>query len=414
MESSASRPGATARKGVSPSARGAVGGEASALVSAETPVAFVGHASACEALRTLGADESRWRSLLPTAWPPDARKLPKDGACVSNQRAFRRLCADTGLADLGILSRPVDLLVPCSGMRSRGRDVRFHVWSRALPPRSMLRAAEGLLVSRPELVIIQLCGAQAKLEGLLDDFGERVRAIQEYRLELGMEEPAVEELPTAWESRRRVVAAAALICEFAGTYRLPRVAGQAASYQAPRLMSLGSLQSVLDQTDAGPEARRVEQAVGLALEGSASPMETTLALMLTMPLEYGGFGLPKPRLNSPVDVSGAPSGLSSGRGAVRPDMLWPEAKIALEYDSTAFHGRPGLSRLAADASRSNVLASMGYTVFRVTPGMLRTLSDMGRLARQVADRLGTALEQPTDLEELRRERIFVDLMPRRG
>lgn len=366
----------------------------------QLPYAFVGLASAFEALRQLATPAPRW--------PGSPRRLPQGGSCAATQKAFKHLDATGVFSAHGIITRPVDLLVASEGMRSSGRGARYHVFSRPVPTGSFLRLDRRLLVSTPELAIIQLMSTQAKLDGLLDAFAEEVRVEREVRLLAGSSDPPILELATTWESVRRIVKAAELACEFAGTYRRAEPGGRP-NYGIAPLMGIASLRDMLAQSDAHFAERRVMRVADAAFEGSASPMETSLALMLTMPLDLGGFGLPKPLLNVPIGVA-PEQRLAAGRAVVTPDMLWEGAGVALEYDSAEFH-RHSVGRPAQDALRSNLLASLGYVTLRVTPELVRTLSGVELLAEQLASRLGCTLQPPDEIQSLRRRKVFRELFP---
>ena len=64
--------------------------------------------------------------------------------------------------------------------------------------------------------------------------------------------------------------------------------------------------------------------------------------------------------------------------------------------------------------RSNILTSLGYRVFRATPKTVRSLAGVELLARQLASAIGTELKAPSDIQALRRQRLFALLMPRRS
>lgn len=365
--------------------------------------AFVSHQSACEALRLLEGRAGRW--------PQKARLLPLRGSCVSNQRAFRQLCEQEELARYGIVSRPVHMLVPYQSARSRGKDARFHVWSRLIPAGAMLRLSPELFLSGPELTVIQHCGNNAKLDALLDDFHETVQGEREVRALIGADEGGlVIDHPLEWERIRSLVNAAVLACEFAGTYRLG-VGESEVRYHVAPLMTCDSLRAMAQTTGATSMENRALRAADLAFDRSASPMETAVALMLTLPLEFGGFGLPRPDLNAPVDTAEVRGKLSDS-DEVTPDELWRDRFVALEYDSVEFHGQLGPSQLTKDARRANVLTAMGYKVFRVTPGLVESLQGMKLLAQQLAHALGVVLVEPSEMEMVRRRKLFIALMPR--
>lgn len=218
--------------------------------------AFVGHESARDILRLLYRYE-RGRSEIP-CWPLTSRRLPQAGECVSGQRTFAAARVGETLSGLGLASRPFDLLVPTRGARGGGDAVRAHVWSGVLPRESLLRVSDDLLVSGPELVVVQLCSSHGKLDSLLDAHVEAVRAELELAGDAGPARSRVVDHPLEWERIRRLVAATVVACEFAGTYRLGAGAGTA-SYHAPKIMSAEGLRRVAQEVGRSPGARRVSR-----------------------------------------------------------------------------------------------------------------------------------------------------------
>ena len=372
--------------------------------------AFLGHGSAIDALRFISSKGDAPKAL--GSWPLEARRLPSAEHCITAQKEFKRFAVTCDLSEYGVESVPVHLLVPSRSAASKGASARFHVWSREVPALSMLRLDDELFASGPELAILQLCAAQSKLESLLDPSAEAYHAALDVYRDLGIEEKPLIDNPLLWEHGLRLVRAAAVACEFAGTYRLPTHAKGKVAYKRKLLMtceSLDKLASELRHTSAETRAQRV---AAIAFDGSASPMETLLALLLTLPVEMGGFGLPRPELNHSIDVSHG-RGLLADRDEVTPDMLWDEAGLALEYDSAEKHGNAGPARLADDALRSNMLTVLGYRVLRVTPGAISTVGRLEMLANQIAVLLGTELEKPSEMQKMRRRKLFTELMPAR-
>ena len=364
--------------------------------------AFVSHWSASDVLRLVGEAPR---------WPESARLLPPAKDCVSGQRDFRKCRIGERLDSLGLAARPVDLIVPAKSARSSGGLVRAHLWSGIVPQRSMLDLGGGLLSCGAELIVIQLCSAQSKLDALLDAHASAVRAEAELAAGLGLEEGPTIDHPLKWERIRRLIAAAVVACEFAGTYRLP--AGEKnVSYRASRLMSSASLASAIAEMGETSGTRRAARVCDLTLEGSASPMETVLGLMLTLPVEYGGFGIERPQLNCPVDVSSCREEGLADRDVVTPDFLWPEQRVAIEYDSDEFHAARGAGQSARDATRANILTTLGCRVFRATSRTVRAPEGVVLLARQISHALGISLEPTTPLQELRRRKLYLELMPR--
>lgn len=372
--------------------------------------AFVSHESACNALRLIYSDVGKDAKV--PRWPQSARSLPGPDECVSGQRAFGEAGVGDVLSGLGLTARPVDLIVSAQATRSSGAKARFHVWSGVLPRDALLLVTNDLLVSGPEFVIVQLCSAQGKLDALLDAHVAAVRAEAELAASVDSADTAIDH-PLRWESIRRLVAATVVACEFAGTYRLGVGSGSTA-YRAPRIMEAAGLGRFTEEAGKSQGTLRARRAGELMLEGSASPMETVLALMLTLPVDFGGYGLEKPLLNQAIDVRHL-KGTLSDRDEVVPDFLWPAQRVALEYDSDEFHVRRGKGQLKRDATRANILTAMGYRVFRVTPQTVRSLPGLSLLARQIARALDVEPMETTPLQGLRRSKLFMQLMPtRRG
>ena len=119
--------------------------------------------------------------------------------------------------------------------------------------------------------------------------------------------------------------------------------------------------------------RKACRALSHVQAGSASPMETALTMMLCLPVARGGFGLPLPELNEAI-------------GPLRCGLYWPAARLALEYDSNAYH--TGARRIAHDAQRRAELARLGVEVVTVTHTQVIATDELAKVARIVAGRLG--------------------------
>ena len=363
---------------------------------------FVSHQSACEALRRHIRDLPRW--------PENPRVLPIWGDCVSSQKKFRKWSSEIDLAAYGLTS-PVDLIVPSESFRSRGKGAKFHVWKHSLPQRSMIRANKTLLISGPEFVLIQLAGYQLKLTPIIDDYAKSLHADQDVLDAAGVDEYVLHDDPIALERIRKQVDLICTAMEFMGTYRISS-GDQRTQYLQPTLTTIESIHTFMAETPRALGCKRLKAALDMAFERSASPMETTLALMLTLPTEYGGFGLPKPELNVQKDVHD--SGLvPPERKAITPDLLWEEEHVALEYDSDEFHGLNDTAQLARDAFRSNVLTALGYRTLRATTNMVRKLYSLELLAKHLAVVLGQDLQDPNPLLRQRRRRLHAYLLNKR-
>lgn len=358
-------------------------------------LAIVSHRSACEALRLLSPTAPRWPEAGMVCLVPEA--------CVATQRAFEAATRGEGLPLIGALSRPVDLLVPDASRHRRGKQATFHVWRHPVPASSLRLVADGLVASGPELSVLQLSAYQFKADALIDAFAQDLQVERAVMRGLGVEEDELFDDPLEWERKMRLVRLALVASEFMGTYRLG-VAGGKTRYKVARLTSPVQMRGMLAKMPGLFGVGRAKRALDLAFESSASPSETALALLLSLPCELGGYGLPKPELNAPVAVGGAPS-VRQGLDFVKPDLLWRDARVAAEYDSDEFHLERGRRQAATDARRSNALCEGGCSCLRVTTAMLSSESEMDVLAGQLAHLLGVPSPRGDGLVRLRRHRL---------
>ena len=308
----------------------------------------------------------------------DAR-AHRDATRASAKRATRPDGASLErLLLFGWLSHPVHLCVRDPASRIRHPDVVCHSCSMKLPRRSFQRVRDGLYAASPELCYVQLAAQLPFVE----------------LLELGYE-----------------------LC---GSYRLHKEEfafdPDGAGYdilEAPVLMTPASLARFLD---AAPGLRGVETArrtLPHLLPGSASPMETKLALLLCLPGRLGGYGLPKPQLNHRIDINER-SQEATSKAYLRGDLCWPESDLVVEYDSTAFH--TGATHIAESAERSNALNDNDKEPFVVTSAQLHNAEKMDVLADQIADKLGVrrrtrSKSWPQSQTELRGRLLNYDKVP---
>lgn len=359
------------------------------------PYLFVSHWSACEALRLVKAD-------LPS-WPPAPRLLPTHGDCIAHQRSFAQLDKEVDLRRLGIVSLPTDILVPTSGMRRVGKRARMHEWRGLLPARSFLPVHENVLVSRPEFALLQLANVHVRKAPAYDQAIDRYLEEKRVLKELGIDAEAAIEDVYAWEKHAAIIRVVQVAMEFMGTYRMPTNPGDAARYGCPQLTDKRQIKAFIERFPTSNAYRHtgafhnLDRILQWSLTNSASPMETALVLMLTLPPKQGGYGIPQPELNSPLD-HGDPNSL-------KPDLLWREQKLAIEYDSDEFHAGAGADKVEADIERANSLRARGLSVLEITPGIALNFSKLDTAARQVAALLNCELPAVDHTTRFRRQSL---------
>jgi len=185
----------------------------------------------------------------------------------------------------------------------------------------------------------------------------------------------------------------------------------------PALTSIERLTSFLARSGGMFNQKRLQSILRCINNGSASPMETKLLILLTLPYHRGGFGLAMPELDAPVEPgksSGKSSSMSTGKSrgksgpdwqskdslskdslskndkAYRCDLYWRDLKLAAEYDSDIYHLLS--EQKAEDSKKKNYLLSKGVHVITVSRLQMNSVDEIERVAKQLAARHGRQLK----------------------
>ena len=252
------------------------------------------------------------------------------------------------------LSLPLDIMVGSLSARRPSKVVRPRVCSKPLPNGSFVDAGGGLYVSSPEFFFFQMA-----LEYPLAKL-----------IELGLE-----------------------LC---GSYSMPSIdfadKGQGDSEQAlynlPRLTSKKRLKAFAARMKEWPGHRLASKALQYITNDSASPMETILVILLTLPYRNGGYGLPMPELNGRI-VPEKKAKRFLGRSFYRGDLLWRKAGVVAEYNSDLEHTGP--ERIAMDAIRRSDLDLCGISEVTVTKSQIKNEELFENVAKQLAAKIGKEL-----------------------
>lgn len=140
-------------------------------------------------------------------------------------------------------------------------------------------------------------------------------------------------------------------------------------------------------------AKRALESLKYVREGSNSAAESTLALALMLPLRLGGYRLSGFALNQRISLSEMGREIL-GYPEIRPDFTWPDAHVALEYDSDTWH----LNRVkhARDARRRACLTAMGYAHYTLTSLQIADLQGLDAMFASIQKRLGIRGRRPCD------------------
>lgn len=197
---------------------------------------------------------------------------------------------------------------------------------------------------------------------------------------------------------------AELACSLTGLYRFaPSRTGSI--LDAVPIATLSEMRGFLERHSSIAGSRNARRALGHAIERLGSPAETALYLMLCLPRRMGGFGFPHPVANGTITPSSSRRTRVS-QSEFHPDLLWPKARLILEYDSDEHHRLP--QQAARDAKRRNDLEILGFDVIVATRVILRNVSLFDKMADQIRLRLGLRatirtekwLQQRTELRQL--------------
>ena len=171
----------------------------------------------------------------------------------------------------------------------------------------------------------------------------------------------------------------ALGYEICGFYSL-RQSGSGICRRRRPLTTAARLRSFADGASGVYGAKKARRAARCVIDGAASPAETSLAMMMTLPYSLGGYGLPAPRLNHRVGCLGQMSGIyASAKDHMICDAVWPH--VVVEYDSEQEHGT--YKAMEKDALRRNNL-SLSTAILQATKNMLTDPKSTDHLADLIA------------------------------
>jgi len=240
-------------------------------------------------------------------------------------------------------------MVSTPAAKRRTHKLKTHVFTKSLPEGSIIAEGNGLFVSSPELCFFQM---DSELP-----FAKH--------LELGLE-----------------------LC---GSYALPVMGVSTAErhlYNRRQLANKERLIVFLSRMEGVFGQRRLMRVLQYLADNSASPRETTLYLLLTLPYRHGGYGFPMPVLNAKIRPAKTAKETSS-KTFFRCDLYWPDLDVAVEYDSDRIHLTP--QQIASDAMKRNSLIAMGVTVITVTNRQITSTMGFERVAKQLAVSMGRRL-----------------------
>ncbi len=135
--------------------------------------------------------------------------------------------------------------------------------------------------------------------------------------------------------------------------------------------------------------RKAMRAVKYVENGSSSIMESLAYMILTLPHALGGYGLNGVVFNYKVELKGG-TGKHLQQNRCFIDLYYKEAKVAVEYDSFAFHNSP--REQGRDAMRSAILEKHGVDVMHMNTIQLYNREACRDFADNLAAHLGKRMQ----------------------
>lgn len=257
------------------------------------------------------------------------------------------------------LTSPLEVALPAAAFRRRGTQENQHIWGYPMQPGSLCVLNEGFNVASPEMSYFLYAKQNSFVDAVL------------YGMELC---GTYSEGPDGLAKRRKLCTNQSLTAFVRGMYGVKGAVAAAAP-------------------------------LPYILENSWSPMESRIALILSLPMRRGGYGLPVPQLNAHMASGKREKGLLS-YDDYHGDLTWENAKLIVEYDGSDHRNDDAYFR---DAARRNDFELAGYTVVVITKREAQSYSEMELLAKRIAyllhHRLRISESHRASAMELRR-RLF--------
>ena len=248
------------------------------------------------------------------------------------------------------LSMPIHILVGSENARKVSKRYTSHISSGQFPSGSFIKAVPGLIVSSPELCFIQMASELSLIKLIMLGF------------------------------------------ELCGTYRLDPANEPERGFRDDQpLTSVAKLDTYVAKATGLKGRTKARRALRYIADNSASPMETALAMLLTLPYQLGGYGFPMPLLNCRIDIK-TDVRRAANKSRLYCDLYWPDMQVDVEYDSDTYHAKP--DRIAKDATRRNALISVGVNVITVSRRQIVNTGELRKVAEVLGKLLGKRLQYP--------------------
>ena len=299
-----------------------------------------------------------WRKAGPLAFsaltPSRVRSLAGGAPTRAKVDQFRREHPDLTLDNVDVIASYED--------RRRVPGVNLHIKRTPLPDRSFFRLDDGIFVASPELCLMQLAAE--------------------------LPEPQVIKLAL----------------EMCGSYAIDPIDATGGYLfdardddespgicKRPPLTSAAKLDAYAKRLFEPNSRARSAHYLRYVVDGSASPRETALFMLLCMPPRFGGYGLALPELNRRIELTPSEQ-LMVGAHHYDCDLYWSHRRVGVEYDSKLHHSAN--DKQEADAIRRNMLQYKGVQVIVATRKQVNKPGPFDKLALQIGRAIGKRFRVP--------------------
>lgn len=273
---------------------------------------------------------------------------------------------------LGHVGLPIHVFVPDQTKNTSTNHLVTHVFNQSVPYGCFLDLGHDVCICTPQFAYLRL-GAELGFFELLSIGLELCGTYSRFALD--------DIAPAPW-----------------GGCASPKAQG--CTFEIPPAMNAKRFEAFLERMQGQRGAVGARKTVRWLADGSASPMETAIYLLLCLPKHLGGYGLPKPLLNPLLVISTA-----DGVKKRNPDLFWPGANIDVEYNSDEEHS--GEWARYHDSKREIELTAANVRVLPLTRPQLMDAREFDGFAQGLRRMLGVRT-RPTEAgwagrrDELRR------------
>ncbi|MDR3363665.1 MAG: hypothetical protein LBS91_01760 [Clostridiales Family XIII bacterium] len=178
---------------------------------------------------------------------------------------------------------------------------------------------------------------------------------------------------------------------------------------AQAITSKEKISKFLSKVSGHRGGRKAGRAAKYLADGSASVMESLAYMVFSLPHSLGGYGLKGAVFNFRIELD-ADAKKRLGQRYCYTDIYYGRAKLAVEYNSFAHHGKP--SQQGKDAVRSAILERQGITVMALNTIQLYDAHACRDFALNLAAGLGARMQIRTEKFEAM-NRLLREMLPSR-